>query len=465
MTESTERIHSEPGRFWMVSDEMSFDSLASMEGILTIRDDGQSELELLPQTWTWAISLNDVMAGKHVEICGKLYRINQNVRLTRVWLQNFSPLKLRSFVSLITPADLTLLKQGELIETLTIPLENAWPWLGRSMPVGEHIDHNYEIKYPLPDDTSFKISNATIRISSSYNVSFNTAERVANVKPHAEIRFDFDAPGTLESAQGVYLDFEDLLVILTNQECGLDWPKACVSGSDASGVLYFSMRRKIGGTISHLYCWLPYPEIEHAFGNILDEWLKKRTEYGAAFHLYLGTRRGDQLYAEHRFINLIWGLEALHRKRWPKRQENPKLKAKLERILEALSGIVNSKDRADIRKAFEREPTLESRLQEMFISLPIDVSKSAIKDFAKRCADCRNDISHHGGPRSGASYDGFPLKLHELSSALAPLYHLLILTAIDVPSEIVQGIFIKSHKSFRERAYFKRVGLEITDKT
>jgi hypothetical protein len=463
MTKPLERIHSEPGRFWIISDGMDFDPLASMQGILTIKDDGQSELELLPQIWSWVISLDEVISGRHIEIGGQLHRIDQNVRMTRVWLQSYSPVKLSSLVSLMVPGDLVLLKHSQSIKMLTIPLENTWPWLGIPMPVGERIDQHYTIRYPLPEYKSFKISNADVHLTSSYNVNYDMQMRAANVKPYAEIEFDFDTPITITSAQGICLDFEDLLVLLTNQECGLEWPKASIPDSDASGSLYFSRRRKVGGTVSHLYCWVPYPEIEHAFGSILDEWFKKRTEHGAAFHLYLGTRRGDQLYAEHRFINLIWGLEALNRKCWPMRPENPKRKVKVKSILKALDGIANAKDKATIRKAFEREPSLEDRLKEMFTSLPVAISKEAFKEFAKQCAARRNDISHHGGPRDSASYEGFPLKLHELSSALAPLYHLLILASINVPSEVIQGIFLKSHKSFRELAYLKRVGLEIVD--
>ena len=41
----------------------------------------------------------------------------------------------------------------------------------------------------------------------------------------------------------------------------------------------------------------------------------KREEFGPGFYLYLGTRRGMALYAEHSFVNLIWGLEAFHRKK------------------------------------------------------------------------------------------------------------------------------------------------------
>ncbi|MDA9393123.1 hypothetical protein WN73_21680 [Bradyrhizobium sp. CCBAU 45394] len=50
-----------------------------------------------------------------------------------------------------------------------------------------------------------------------------------------------------------------------------------------------------------------------AFGDIWSNWKQKREEFGPGFYLYLGTRRGLSLYPEHRFVNLIWGIEAFHR--------------------------------------------------------------------------------------------------------------------------------------------------------
>lgn len=463
MVTKIESILSEPGQFWIVSEGRDFEPAKSMEGLLTIADDGQAELELLPERWTWDIPLDDIISGRKFTVVGRLRRIEQSVRLTDPWLKTLDPPRFQSFISLVVPCDPASLIHDFCIESLTIPLENAWPWLGPEMPEWQHDDQRHVVNYPLPYAKSFQLSIGLAEVSYSYHAALNSSERKFKLKQSAEIQIKLHRPTTLLQAQSTYLDFEDLLVLLANQECGLHWPKVDIGGVERSGVLYCARRRKIGGAISYLYCWLPYSEIEEEFGSILDEWLTKRSEYGAAFHLYLATRRGNELYAEHRFMNLMWGLEALHRKHWPQPQGNSTIEAKVKRIDETLKVIANSDDRRKIRNALRQELRLEDRLREMFSSLPIGISRDSINAFSKNCADRRNDISHHGGPRDEASYNGFPLVVHELSSALAPLYHALILGAIGISSKTTRDIFRASHKSFREKAYMKRAGLVLPD--
>ena len=51
------------------------------------------------------------------------------------------------------------------------------------------------------------------------------------------------------------------------------------------------------------------------FGAIWSRWKAMRDEFGPGFYLYLGLRRGMAMYIEHRFVNLIWGLEAFTARR------------------------------------------------------------------------------------------------------------------------------------------------------
>jgi hypothetical protein len=57
--------------------------------------------------------------------------------------------------------------------------------------------------------------------------------------------------------------------------------------------------------------------MQETFGHIVSAWRRKREQFGPGFYLYLGVRRGMQLYPEHRFVNLIWGIEAFRRRKHP----------------------------------------------------------------------------------------------------------------------------------------------------
>lgn len=457
MIEAENVIHSEPGRFWLVSEDGVADENKSAHGRLTVRSDGQTRIEITDDN-TWDIAPTDMNAGQNLRIGGYLYRLGQSVLIANAHFTK--PGHLGAYETVLTPEELAFrTKHDDCIKNLTIQLGVAWAWRGLELPDAQYNENHLEIKYPSAKDIQYKLPIGTVTISVNYNLAMDLGSRSARVKPRSEIRIEFEKPISLEKARRIYTDIEDLLVLMTNQELGLEWPEVTIVDADQFGTLYASRLRPIGGEVSFITCWVTFPDIAQNFGAIFETWLTMKERYGAAFHLYLGTRRGRDLYVEHRFINLIWGLEALHEKHWPPRAPKKNKEAKIQDILSAIDRLANSGERKAIERALRPGPTLEQRLRDLFTILPADFTRDQLTAFAKKCADRRNAISHEGGPREGETYSDFIREVHELACALDPIYHYIILSVIGVPTGVLEALFRTPHKTFRDNFYLKRVGL------
>ena len=141
---------------------------------------------------------------------------------------------------------------------------------------------------------------------------------------------------------------------------------------------------------------------------------------------------------------------------------NTKLEDKIARILACITG---RRDKiwlaGQLRHA--AEPTLEQRIFETLRVLPLGLDMSALRKFAKKCAETRNDISHYGGQRDGENsdkrYADFMLMVHKQSDALSCLYHALILYEIGLDERILKWWFYQGYQSFGFKAILKRAGL------
>ncbi|MEZ2297253.1 HEPN domain-containing protein [Variovorax sp. RCC_210] len=200
-----------------------------------------------------------------------------------------------------------------------------------------------------------------------------------------------------------------------------------------------------------------FDHIELQFGALYQRFVKMRRDLGPGIYLYLATRRGMTFYVEHRFASLVWGLEALHRRSKP--SQITALDKKIERILNDIQ-LAKDKRWLSGRLAYAAEPSLEERLFELFDSLlsPLDVEKNATREFAKRCADVRNLISHFGGRRDADS-ESLTMEAQALSEVLGFIYHLLLLQELGIESVRLRSLLYESHATFRGRHWCRQIGL------
>jgi ApeA N-terminal domain 1 len=249
---------------------------------------------------------------------------------------------------------------------------------------------------------------------------------------------------------------QDLMILLTDSDYCLEWPKVRWGKHDCT--LYF---RRLASKAErpHLHeCPTNFPKIGESFGTLFEKWLRVRDTYGPGVYLYLGTRRGVQLYTENQFIMLISGLESFHRTKYGD-DPLPSATEKVERIA---SQITAGKDRrwAKNRLRLAILPNLEDRIFEAVNALALGFDKERLKNFAKDCAKLRNDLAHYGGNRSKTTgYSDFISSVIKKNNALGPLCHAIALTEIGLDPAAVRAWAVESPPAFRRNWYFAEVGL------
>jgi hypothetical protein len=198
--------------------------------------------------------------------------------------------------------------------------------------------------------------------------------------------------------------------------------------------------------------------LRESFGTLFESWLGVRDTYGPGVYLYLGTRRGIQLYTENQFIMLVSGLEAFHRTKYGD-PTSRKASAKLDRIVDQ---ITDPKDKAWVanRLAYTTTPNLERRIFGTLNALSLGFEEKRLRAFAEDCAKLRNELSHYGGNRSKTtSYSDFISSVQKKNNALGPLSHALALTEIGLDPAAVRAWAVERPPAFRRNWYFAEAGL------
>ena len=463
-------IFSSRGYFWLAGDveQMTMDS--ATRATLTISGRGKIELKLDKDEWKWSESSETlaVLHSKRFQIVGRLADSNQYVRLEHAFVsterlagpRGITVTSISAFICLISGYATQDLRPFERVNVIRIPLGPLRAWLDHPMPTADKTETGFEVKYQAEPRFEFALPQGQLAIETVSTANASFVERWLTVTQQAWIELQLNEPLNLEKATQLYFDMEDLLILLTNYECTLGWPIIRLPEIDVNCTVYCTRRRPVESTFSAIECWLLFSHIQENFGAIVQQWLDLREEFGPAFHLYLGTRRGVDLYEEHRFVNLIWGLEALHR-HTSQSTDNSRAEAKIQRILGSLDKNLGARDRKWLTGILEHalEPSLADRLYATFSELPLRVSDATTRAFAKRCADRRNDISHRGGPTQRGDYNAFVLELHHLADALNHMYHAAILLRLGITTEQIEHIFFDRHSSFPIRHCLNDAGL------
>jgi hypothetical protein len=257
--------------------------------------------------------------------------------------------------------------------------------------------------------------------------------------------------------------FENLFIILTNSEYNFLWPTITLN---ADGNLikfeWYSFRKRSPKSPPQPHeCPTNFIRLKEDFGEIVSMWMKKSERFGPGFYLYFALRRGVEFYPEHRFVNLIWGLEALHRNKYPKTaptKTEVKLKAKVLRIVEQ---VRRAKDRSWLNYQLKtaHEPSLKQRISDVVSDVLLKLKVKNLDTFCERCAELRNQISHFGAQKHGVKYEDFLREVINNSEALSVIYHMVILNEIDVEQSIINDWLYESFDSYRLKGIFVAVGL------
>jgi hypothetical protein len=221
--------------------------------------------------------------------------------------------------------------------------------------------------------------------------------------------------------------------------------------------------------VNRYFTWTNFHALQESFGDLFCTWQAQVEQYGAGYYLYLAALRSTLPYSEHNFINLIWALESLHRKK--QRSDGADTPAALERktrIQSIREKLADANDAADWQwfedraLDYQRSPTLADRIFDSLSTLPIAFDEKALRSFSVRCAERRNGISHEGGPREHETYQEFFRDVSNLNNNLSYLYHALLLYEIGLDKKLLMHAMTTGGLAeMRILPALLRVGLDI----
>ena len=278
-----------------------------------------------------------------------------------------------------------------------------------------------------------------------------------NIREAATIRFKRNRRFSIIDAINYFFLLQDLFILLSDSGHNLEWPMVATK-KDQRFTLFFQRITSPDDSPRYYESITNFIQLRDTFGTLFATWWTKRESFGPGFNLYIATRRGMLMYTEHRFIMLIWGLEAFHRKKHGAKRST-RTEKRIQQIIEKLT---DPKDRRDLAKWLRYTPelNLEQRIFETLSEVPLDLDPDRLRRFAIGCARDRNDMSHFGEHRDGErTYNEFMLAMHKKSEALSYLFHVLILHEIGLDGAILRLWVNEGFHSFRIKSALVEVDL------
>jgi len=472
-------ILEERGLFWWHGEpvpDTQFAANASVLGLLTIDDDGLTTLALdgcLPSDHgPMAVLSRDPgeLKGKLIE--GNLSTSGKHVLLSDLAkhgghfrTNNLSQEGYRAINCLVSYSKFPAISDGSVFDNLEIDLTGFEDWLRLGSIETVSTDLTISVEHRRKDPVIYDIDEG--KLSIEYDITRPYLSRFVDHKititEKATLIFAPKVPITLQDMRTQLRVFEDLFIILTNSEYNFLWPTITTAIDEKSFRFeWFSYRKRSPEKAPERHeCLTNFIQLRDSFGQVVSKWLKKREKFGPGFYLYLAVRRGMKFYPEHRFVNLIWGIEALHRKKYSEAtptQTEMKIKDKVKRIIDQIE-LTKDKKWLKVQLRNACEPPLEKRIIDVIAEIPINLEEQKIKAFATRCAKLRNDISHFGSQRHGENYQEFVLEVTNKSDALAIIFHMLILHEIGIDEKILNWWIYEGFQSYRVKSVFVAAGL------
>jgi hypothetical protein len=464
------------GFFWWASEPVPTNQIAAnscVAGTFTLNDDGSGSLDLIgylpnehgPMAAVVAVAIPPDKAirgllkesGEHV----LLLSLQKNGGKASLGGAAMSYERYRASVCLVSQRPCETFASSA-ISGLEIPLSGYEGWLWLPSPTEKSTPRTTSLKYKRPRDVRYDLGYATLLIANDVDLkdSREMQGASASLQGAATARFEFRQPLALEDARAEYELLEDLLFLLSTEDFPLDWPWI-ISNDQRYRLYFYRTRSRLGRKApTYLDFVVPFPHLRKSFGKLWTKWRETRQALGAGVFLYLATRRGLQLYVEHRFASLVWGFESFDRKKhMPAEDVAEEIQAQIERIV---SGITDADDKKFAVRAFELagQPSLAKRLSRSIRTLPLDLKRKKLNLFADRCAFLRNSLSHWGGTRNiGEEHSAFTKEAHEKGNALSLLYRLVLLVEIGFDAARLKKWFYEGSGSFQRKFDLFRAGL------
>ena len=277
------------------------------------------------------------------------------------------------------------------------------------------------------------------------------SSRNLNFRQESLIQLTVRQERTLEDWRQAFLDIEGLFALLLGSYFDLGWPGLICPHADGKDLFKFYFRRD-GAVRSYKpaihNALLMWTWVEDSFGSTLAGWIDFKRKHLTACSHFMTTLLRQDIHLEHRFVTLMWSFEVLHRGVFP--SDPRSLEKRVSEVMTVLEDKLNNRTREWVRRKLSRldEISLEQRIRELLEDLPIPATSEAVRRFAGKCADYRNDLSHFGGPRNHPPAEGYYEELSSLTEALQLLFGAILLSRSGISRELIA-------KAFKETPYAK----------
>lgn len=339
---------------------------------------------------------------------------------------------------------------GLFFSGFSVGLDGFEEWLGVGGISSVRTNRSLKVKANISKVHKYALRDSNVKLSFGVKSPWGKRNglRKLTVEEYAELEYAFKCDVDLSSIQRRIHTVSSLLVLFSGSSRSLEWPKVYIGrGSSRAKYSYYSGSTRLQSRpIKPFDCWVRFPQISEALGSLLESWDDAQIELGSGLQFLIGTLMSSSLHLEHRFANLVWGMEVLHRLKNPEAEQSDALTEKIKRII---SDVKLSRDRAWLAKRLRNahEPSLQQRLKESLLLLDILVDDESLTEFCKVCADLRNDLSHFGGQRTFPSYTDMINALQSKTIALEFLYHAVALREIGVDINIIKKFIFGRNSS------------------
>ncbi|HEY3815373.1 MAG TPA: HEPN domain-containing protein [Caulobacteraceae bacterium] len=454
------------GLFWFARDKVPrgrFAPDSAVPGQLTISDEGRIDLRLdgllsRPNKRQKAATDGDASAIQGYLVQANKYCLLLDAFESGVHLagSGASTETFRAFAAFVGDKRIDYKTSGLRFSSAEFELAGYSDWFSSNRLKIKPTKRSFSLRYVSPNTSEYDAPWGKVEVIRylKCDTSFEEGNRNLNASERATILARYHEPLTYKEVLRNVGLIRDLLVVLSNSARRGTFATLKLAGQKATYVLY---HQRLAGEKFQKNSppWTTFAEVAGTFGDLIFRWASASQAYGPGVYLYLGTRRGFDLFEEHRLVNLIWGLETLHRRKNPEKAVNAPTIERMNRIFAAVS---DARDRKWLkwRLRYASEVPLEERLFQLLSPLPFDLDQARLKAFCKACAQYRNNMSHHGGVRADEDYTKALHAWNDHSAALDVFYHILLLVEIAVEPQIIERVI---KRSTQYRWYFERVEL------
>lgn len=331
-------------------------------------------------------------------------------------------------------------------DSVAVKLDHLGSWVGHAGIEQESIGSTHTIKFSPPPEEVSRFSRGEISLGYSWKTGGGSIETASiNSRPYLRIRYDHRH--TFSKIQKDIGHLESLISMCVGAPAEVD--EVTLFRSDVTITMMSGENSGILQSIRYIHNHLNHtPSAErkmlHYYQLLLSykelgavstisTWLDKAATFQRALGSLISITRRKEMFAENKFMNVIYAAEALHRQILGQGRQMD------QEIFDALITTYSEHTPHEHQKwLFSRlshanEPTLVKRLSELASSVP-EASKALVGDrnrWAQTITAMRNDLTHLASADEGPSGS----YLYYLTESVFSIMKIFLLLNVGVSSD------------------------------